>query len=142
MDIIADFIVLEADDYQSVLQEETPTEGRLSASWNGLTEVNIVQLWSILLDVTYTDERRKSLNILTTGPAEEKWLVVFPRELVSLLSNLEDLGKIKTEKAWAKTEEFKWGWKKKDVSDLLSDLIMLSKEADKKNEALILWGSL
>jgi hypothetical protein len=138
----ADFVVLETDNFESFIQKESPADNRPSASWKDLTEVNLVVLWSILLDEEYTEERRQSLKMLYSDDGGAVWLVVFPDSLVTSLSELNEKEMLSVGSVWAEAEEFQWGWAEQDVQELLGDIVRLARIARKESKPLILWGSL
>jgi hypothetical protein len=137
----ADFVVVETDNFESFIQNESPADNRPSASWKDLSEVNIVVLWSILLNEEYSEERRESLKMLFSADGGHVWLVVFPDGLVNKLSALNEKEMLLTGSVWAKAEEFQWGWVEQDVQELLSDIVRLARIATEEDKPLILWGS-
>jgi hypothetical protein len=140
--MISDFVVVETNNFQDFIKYESPAEGRPSASWKGLTEINIVELWSILLNEEYSEERRKSLQMLFSEDGGKVWLVVFPDDLVLRLSALNETDLLTTGSKWSKIDEFKWGWTEADVQELLKDIVELARTATKDEKPLIMWGAL
>ena len=134
-------IVVNQADIASILKDDNPSENRLSADYSELNEFHFSSLWSIILEVPYSESYESKIKVITSDD-NEVWIVDIPDELTNLIASTTPAEQPDITKVWASTDEFKWGWSEENVGSLLKDLVSLSKEALSSNQSLIYWGAL
>ncbi|MEJ2250497.1 MAG: hypothetical protein P8Y97_12700, partial [Candidatus Lokiarchaeota archaeon] len=130
--------MIPAESVNSAVHEINPAENRPSSTWKGLNEIQFASLWSVIANEPFSDDRAKSIKVLT-GRDGEAWILIFPLEFHKIVRNLSDREIITISKSWSEDEDFPWGWSEQIAIDFIRDFVRLSSEASKSGNALIYW---
>ena len=139
--MFGEIIIFESEDITSVVLEEFPSSTRESKTWKQINEFHFSGLWEILVDEKGSGKFDSEISVVT-APNGDSWAFIIPKELVLLISECTGKGNVEVVEAWSEIEEFKWGWKPKDINSLFFDLVSLANGAKAAGRNLIYWGRL
>ncbi|QWF17545.1 hypothetical protein [Lysobacter capsici] len=143
MSIMSDFIVATASDARAYAQwtasGETAASSRYTvASYNGLTDLEVSNLWAILTD----EEWDIDVHELPGEPGDEdedSMLSQFPAPLVNALAALQETALSDIAAQWAQSEEL--DWEPEALLPVVTDLRRLAAQAKGEGKHLYLWSS-
>lgn len=139
--MLGELILIPPESVNTAVHETNPAEKRPSSTWKGLNEIPFASLWSIIAGEPFSDDRAKSIKVLT-GRDGEVWVVTFPSEFLEIVRNLSDSESVSLSKTWSEDEEFPWGWSEEIALEFLRDFVRFSNEAAKSGKTLVYYGSL
>lgn len=144
MGIQSDLVIAGANEAEDVRASESPAMEWEGLSFQGLENVKLATLLSLLSSHSPDSDYEKWLDELPSLSNESPWLFVLSAAAVKCLSRIAEQEGAEFEKlaeSWAATEEFE-AWESSDVNDLLRSIGDLAESATLERKTMILWLSL
>lgn len=145
MGIQSDLVIAGADEAEDVRASESPSAEWDGFSFQGLENVKLATLLSLISSRSPDGEYEKWLGELpVVGEVDDRpWLFALSRAAVKSLATIAAQDGEEFEglaEQWAATDEFE-GWEPADVSDLLRSIGDLAESATLERKTMFLWVS-
>jgi hypothetical protein len=147
MGILTELVIAnvhEAEDVARDIAKDTdPNERRPGLDADGLDQVKLSTLRSIVTNQEYQDAWIDEFRFLAGNQEEGPWVFAMPEALISALAASPE-GRLKAvAKQWSRTEEVKMDeWSIEDVETRLKHLIALAKDAKRTKKSILMRVSL
>lgn len=149
MGVQCDIIVADLSEAESVATSDTPTRDREGFTFNGLHNVQLCTLLSLLESGSpqqHVDKHLDAIRVVSSEEDAERGVIVHAiREpevtRLATIAQMEDDEINPLAHEWGKTEEFE-GWIASDVSEVLRLIGDLAESAVLQDKLLLLWTSL
>ena len=123
MSVIAQLVVADPFEADTVLSSDNPTDSWAGFAYKGLDKVRLITLWSLIESTSPDDrfeDRLETVRVIR-HQGELRSVETIPAEMLGALASVATLSDDdfdRLAKSWRRTEEFV-GWEESEVLDLL-----------------------
>jgi hypothetical protein len=141
MGVLTDFVVARREQAEQVLRSVNPAEEFDSLDAKGINPDTLAALYAILSGELHDQDFVGEPFLFEENP-ESRWVFEVPARLVSLLAAMGPKRLDDVASAWAALRweiEFAFGWTVEEVRAVLAGLADLCREAQAKDQSVLMW---
>ncbi len=142
MGILTELVIANIKDADDIARFSDPSEKWTGISAEGLDQVKLSTLRSIVTNKEYEDGWIDDFRFLAGNQEEGPWVFAVPDALCSALAGFPESRLKAIAKQWLRTEEIQMDeWSLEEVETRLKDLLDLFKNAKRENKTVLMWMS-
>jgi hypothetical protein len=143
MGILTELVIANTNEAEDIAKDSAPKEHRPALDGQGLDQVKLSTLRSIVTNQEYEDAWIDEFRFLAGDQEDGPWVFAVPESLVNGLAASPE-GRLKAvAKQWSRTEEIKMDdWSIEDVETRLKELIKLARDARHMKKSILMRVSL